>query len=125
MKPPNAGKGRPKGSKNKPKPATAALRAAMDAIMGEVTARKLVRAALNEAIEGKEIITESADGQTMTKKGMPSWDGFKAISPITLEKMPETVLTPDLVQIPDNPEDIAALDRRYLIARKKLGLNKI
>ena len=88
MRPPNAGKGRKLGSKNKPKTFEAGLLAAVEGL-GEKDYKRIVQLAL--AAMENEIFVESADGKSTVKKVIYNFDPLRAILPYVARKQPEAI----------------------------------
>ena len=96
-KPPNAGKGRKKGSKNKPKPFEKGLIEAANEL-GPSAYRRIMKLAL-DAMEN-EIFVESADGLNTVKKVIYNFDPLRTILPYIASRKPEEKETP-----PPTPAD--------------------
>jgi len=81
-----AGPGRPKGSKNKMTGAHEDLLAAWDKVAGPETAKKLMRAALEEAI-GKGVTVKDKFGHER-RMTVRDFDPLRALLPYIARKMP-------------------------------------
>ena len=110
--------GRPKGSRNKVTDAQADLLAAWDKVSGPVTAIKLMKSALSEAIEGREIIRYDKEGNEVGRQLVKDFGPIHGLMPFFARKMPTTVETPDLG--PCTADEIAVLDSWWMNARKNL-----
>ena len=104
--------GRPRGVKNRMTGAHGDLLAAWDKVSGPITAIKLMKSAVEDAIGVEEPIFGKDGNPILDENGKPymrtvkSWDGFKSVVPYIARKMPDEI---ELRQLPTmTPEEIDA-----------------
>lgn len=86
-----------KGRRNKLTGAHGDLLDAWDKVSGPKRAVELLKSALEQAIEGREIIKMDKDGNELWRSVIKDFDPIGKVLPYIACRMPETLRTPDLV----------------------------